>query len=143
MIVTSNIILVEKNSPNHPSPQAELLSDLYGVTLRTLLQVCFQGWGVFKGDPGRPLNHNIILYAQDHAAVFSYHPRILLLILLSWNRGYRWNVELSHDCDIKHTCIVKKNISRNGIIIAGYNEGYINGKIEKNLTPSSLRPSEL
>ena len=35
--------------------------------------------------------------------------------------------------DIKHTCIVEKSISRNGIIIAGYNEGYINGKIEKKL----------
>ena len=39
-----------------PRPSCCSFSDLYGLTLRTLPQACFQGWGVFKGDTGRPLN---------------------------------------------------------------------------------------
>ena len=46
-------MIFEKKSPNHPSPRAES-PQLHavirlGVTLRTLPQACFQGWGVFKG----------------------------------------------------------------------------------------------
>ena len=68
-----------------PGPSRRSFGELYGVILRTLPQACFQGWGVFKGDPGWPLNPN---NAQDHAAVFSYRSSPVIArkcYLLSWN----------------------------------------------------------
>ena len=69
---TSNIILVEKIVPIISLPPGRSsrrsFGDLYGVTLRTLPQACFQlRMGDIQGRYwARPLN------AQDHAAVFSY-----------------------------------------------------------------------
>ena len=86
-LISHDCILVtkgEKNSPNHPSPAYILVMKgkkrkkqfqsslppgrvaaasvirMHGVTLwiSILPQACFQGWGVFRGDPGRPLDPN-------------------------------------------------------------------------------------
>ena len=69
--------------------------------------------GVFKGDPGQPLNHIICLgpcgsFQLPSSPIIDRTSQNMLFIELEQEVPkcvwiYRWNVELSHDRDIKHT----------------------------------------